>query len=93
MNASLKALASGNVVSMRFFASRICALTLAVSETDGQGLSLRFALTDVGSSVPDPAAVAAHVGRELHVGDNYAHLSIRPDPATSVSYRSGWRRP
>lgn len=52
-------------------------LTLAVGETDGQGLSLGLALADIGGGVPDPAAVAADVGRQLHVGNNYALLSIR----------------
>jgi len=52
--------------------SRICSikLTLAVAETDGKSLSLGLALRNIGRSVPDPRAVAANVGRELHVGDN-----------------------
>jgi hypothetical protein len=45
-------------------------LTLAVGKTDGQGLSLRLALGDIGSGVPDPAAVTADVGAQLHVGDD-----------------------
>jgi hypothetical protein len=77
MKASLKPFASGHFVSIHSCRADMNVLTLAVGETDGQGLGLRLALTDVGSGVPDPTAVAAYVGRQLHVGDNYAHLSIR----------------
>lgn len=77
MKASLKAFASRHIVSVHSCGAGICKRTLAVGETNSQGLGLRLALTDVGSGIPDPAAVAAYVGRELHVGDNYAHLSIR----------------
>jgi hypothetical protein len=45
-----------------FGTSQITGLTLAVGETDSQSLGLRLALADVGSGVPDPAAVAANVG-------------------------------
>lgn len=48
-------------------------LTLAVRETDGQGLSLGLALGDIGRGIPNPAAVTANVGAELHVGDNCTH--------------------
>jgi hypothetical protein len=57
--------------------SYLPALTLAVGETDSQGLSLGLALADIGGGVPDPAAVAAYVGRQLHVGNNLAIVSIR----------------
>jgi hypothetical protein len=33
-------------------------------------LSLRFALADVGGGVPHPAAVAADIGGEFHIGDD-----------------------
>ena len=45
-------------------------LTLAVGETDSKRLRLWLAFADIGGRVPDPAAVAAYVGRQLHVGDN-----------------------
>lgn len=45
-------------------------LTLAVAETNGKGLSLRLALGDICRGVPNPRAVTADVGGELHVGDN-----------------------
>lgn len=51
--------------------------TLGVREADGKRLGLRFALTDVSGSIPDPAAVAADVGGELHVGDDCILISIR----------------
>ena len=31
---------------------------------------------DIGGGVPDPAAVAANVGRELHVGDDCKMLAF-----------------
>jgi hypothetical protein len=43
---------------------------LGVTETDGKSSSLRLALRDIGGGIPDPAAVAADVGGELHVGNN-----------------------
>ena len=43
---------------------------LRVAETDGKSSGLGLALRDIGGGVPDPAAVAADVGRELHVGNN-----------------------
>jgi hypothetical protein len=43
---------------------------LGVAETDGESSSLGLALRNIGGGVPDPAAVAANVGRELHVGNN-----------------------
>lgn len=45
-------------------------LTLAVGETDSEGLCLGLALADVGGGVPHPAAVGTDVGGELHVGNN-----------------------
>lgn len=47
---------------------------LAVAETDGKSLSLGLALRYVGGCVPDPTAVRANVGRELHVRDNCSHF-------------------
>jgi hypothetical protein len=43
---------------------------LRVAETDGKSSGLRLALRDIGGGVPNPAAVAADVRRELHVGNN-----------------------
>jgi hypothetical protein len=43
---------------------------LGVTETDGKSGSLGLALGNIGGGVPNPAAVAANVGRELHVGNN-----------------------
>jgi len=43
---------------------------LRVAEADGESLGLWLALRDIGGGVPDPAAVAANVGRELHVRDD-----------------------
>lgn len=45
-------------------------LTLAVGKADGQSLSLGLALADIGGRIPDPAAVTADVGAQLHVGDD-----------------------
>lgn len=45
-------------------------LTLAVGKADSQSLSLGLALADIGGGVPNPAAVTADVGAQLHVGDN-----------------------
>jgi hypothetical protein len=79
MNASLNWLASDIYVSL--LCSSGCRwnrrLTLAVGEADSQRLSLWLALADIGGGVPDPAAVAADVGRQLHVRDNCAHVSLR----------------
>lgn len=46
-------------------------LTLAVGEADGKSLLLGLALGDVGGGVPDPAAVTADVGVQLHLRDDY----------------------
>lgn len=46
-------------------------LTLAVGKTDSQGLSLGLTLADIGGGVPDPGAVTADVGAQLHVGDDW----------------------
>ena len=45
-------------------------LTLAVGEADGESLLLGLALGDIGGGVPDPAAVAADVGAQLHFRDD-----------------------
>lgn len=45
-------------------------LTLAVGKADSQSLSLGLTLADIGGSVPNPAAVTADVGAQLHVGNN-----------------------
>lgn len=37
-------------------------LTLRVGEPDGQGNSLGLTLTNISSSIPDPAAIGANVG-------------------------------
>ena len=59
-----------NHVSRSLTSSWIKLLTLTVGETDGQGLSLGLALGDIGGGIPDPAAVTADVGAQLHVGDD-----------------------
>jgi hypothetical protein len=38
-------------------------LTLAVTKTDGQCLSFGLAFADIRSTVPNPTAVAANIGR------------------------------
>lgn len=53
-------------------------LTLAVGKTDCQSLCLRLAFANVGSGIPNPTAVAAYVGRKLHIRNDYARFSIRP---------------
>jgi hypothetical protein len=72
MNASLKALASVERGSKLLFSDDDLhrELTITVGEANGKGLSLGLTLTDVGGCVPHPAAVAADVGRELHVRNN-----------------------
>lgn len=45
--------------------------TVGVGKADGQGDGLGLSLADIGSRVPDPAAVRANVGRKLHLGDDY----------------------
>ena len=45
-------------------------LTLAVGEADGESLLLGLALGDIGGGVPDPAAVTADVGAQLHFRDD-----------------------
>ena len=42
-------------------------LTLAVGKTDGKSNSLRLTLTDICSSIPNPASIATDIGREFHV--------------------------
>lgn len=42
-------------------------LTFTVGKSDGKSLGFWLALTDVRCNVPDPASVAADIGRELHV--------------------------
>lgn len=44
--------------------------TLGVGETDCQGNRLRLTLANVSGGIPDPASVAANVGRQLHVRDD-----------------------
>ena len=70
MKASLNRLASAGWSASCY--GSICAdvLTLAVAEADGKSLSLGLTLRNIGRGVPDPGAVAADIGRELHVGDN-----------------------
>lgn len=46
-------------------------LTLAVGKADGKSLLLGLALGDVGGGVPDPAAVTADVGAQLHLRNDY----------------------
>ena len=50
-------------------------LTLAVGKADSQSLGLGLALADIGGGVPDPAAVTADVGAQLHVGDDWNSVS------------------
>lgn len=75
MKDSLKRLASDRIISIALYEHSGDELTLAVGETDGQGLGLRLTLAYIGGGVPDPAAVAAYVGRKLHIRNNYTHLS------------------
>lgn len=46
-------------------------LTLAVGETDSQSLSFGLTLTDISSGVPHPATVAANIGGQFHIRNNY----------------------
>lgn len=46
-------------------------LTLAVGEADGESLLLGLTLGDISGGVPDPAAVTADVGAQLHFRDDY----------------------
>jgi hypothetical protein len=48
---------------------------LGVAETDGESSGLGLTLRDIGGGVPNPAAVAANVGGELHVGNNCQMLA------------------
>jgi len=50
-------------------------LTLRVGEADGKGDGLGLTLADISSGVPDPAAVGADVGGELHVGDDWYRIT------------------
>jgi hypothetical protein len=49
---------------------------LGVAETDGEGSGLGLTLRNIGGGVPDPAAVAADVGGELHVGNDCELLAF-----------------
>jgi hypothetical protein len=49
---------------------------LGVAETDGESSGLGLTLRDIGGGVPDPTAVAADVGGELHVGNDYGVLAF-----------------
>lgn len=51
-------------------------LTLTVGEADGESLSLGLAFADVRGGIPDPAAVTADVGRQLHVGDDCENIHV-----------------
>lgn len=53
-------------------------LTLAVGKTNGKGLSFGLTFADVGRGIPHPAAVAAYVGRQLHVRDDCFPLAYLP---------------
>lgn len=71
MKASLNKLASASIlaaclVGLGYWAD----LTFAVRESNGKSLSLRLALADIGSHVPDPTSITAHVWRQLHVRRN-----------------------
>lgn len=72
MKASLKRLASvETAVSIKYKSTRTTKRrTLRVGEADGQGNSFSLALADVGSGIPDPGAVGADIGRQLHLGDD-----------------------
>jgi hypothetical protein len=70
MKASLKRLASAEYPVSSDKTGDTVQHTLAVGETNGQSLSLGLAFADIGGSIPHPAAVATHIGRELHVGNN-----------------------
>lgn len=77
MKASLKRLASAILVNSWLELLKVCArvLTLAVGEADRERLSLGLAFADIRGGIPDPAAVAADVGRQLHVGDDCESMS------------------
>jgi len=95
MKASLKRLASRVVLLVTWIDERGEVLTLGIRKSDGQSLRLGCTFADVGSGVPHPAPVAANVGGELHVGNDYGMhqqpSGRREQPNTP--YRSGWRRP
>lgn len=60
--------------------------TLSVGKSNSQGNSLGLTLADVGGSVPDPTAVRADVGRELHLRDDYRLLLTSQRPQSSPCY-------
>lgn len=68
-------------------------LTLAVGKADGKSLSLRLALADIGGGIPNPAAVAAHVGGKLHIRNDWKLVSQILPSISGKTYRSGWRKP
>ena len=49
---------------------RIVKLTVTICETNGKSAGFRLAIADVGSSIPDPAAVATNIWGKLHVRDD-----------------------
>jgi hypothetical protein len=51
-------------------------LTFRVAETDSKGNSLRLALTNIRGSIPNPAAVGANVGGQLHLRNNWSGRSV-----------------
>ena len=68
MNASLNKLASADGGQQENALKNNNQLTFTVAESDGKGLCFWFALANICGHVPDPASVAANVGRKLHVG-------------------------
>jgi hypothetical protein len=79
MNASLKRLASreqGQIITGNKRIFRQIERTVTVGKANGESLGFRLPLADVCCGIPDPAPVATHVGRELHVRYNCSHVSI-----------------
>lgn len=70
MKASLKRLASGYKLEIVLPLILDNKLTLRVGKSDSKSLGLWLTLTNISSSVPNPASVRANVGRQLHVRDN-----------------------
>lgn len=70
-------------------------LTFAVGKSNGQRRGFRLALTHVRSRIPHPAPIAAYVGFEMHIGNDYHELSstvIGSSVCLSATYRSDSRR-
>lgn len=55
-------------------------LTLRVGESNSKCLGLWLALTDIGSSVPNPTPVRSNVGGKLHLRNNCSGISSSSHP-------------